>query len=239
MTTRRLLYCILFLSCSVIRDVLAQSHDTDVVRLILSNNNLDWEVSKCTILEDGRVIKLDFKNRSPTQKGIEKLSPEIEQLTELRELVLNDNSLQELPLQLWNCTKLSHLEIRDNYIRSLPKEISQCQNLEILDLRSNQLDSLPSEIGNLKALKILKLWSNNLQTLPVSIGELSSLQELYLRFNKLTYLPESITNLQLTYLDIMDNQLCTISGLTDLWLKKYNSDYQNMQRCEGLMKRFN
>lgn len=224
--------CLFFLSSP------GQISDLGVIKSIFEKNNLDWNIEEVATFNNGRIIELNLNNKNIAQKGITKLHYEIGLLTELRILTINDNDLTYLPKEILNCTKLTKLEIKNNNLLSIPSDIGKLSHLKVLDLRNNKLKELPPEIGKLKLLSKLQLWGNELISLPSEIGKLSSLRELYLRGNRLTGLPLSITKLKLTYLDMLENQLCDVPRRVDRWLQKYDVNYEMLQYCMGRNYRF-
>lgn len=232
------IYLIFLGVCSFFLSLPGQTSDLGVVESILEKNNLDWNIEEVATFNNGRIIELNLNNKNFGKEGIKTLTPEIGQLTELKELAINDNDLIILPKEIFNCVKLTKLEIKNNNLLSIPSDISKLSRLTVLDLRNNELKELPPEIGKLKLLSKLQLWGNELISLPSEIGKLSSLRELYLRGNRLTGLPLSITKLKLTYLDMLENQLCDVPRRIDRWLKKYDVNYEMLQYCMGRNYRF-
>lgn len=212
----------------------AQVDDLSVVRSILTmNGDLAWSVDEIATLNEGRVVALNLNNKDVGKAAITKLPPEIGQLTELKELSLNDNDLMALPKEFFNLAKLTRLEIQNNSLMSLTGDIARLSQLVELDLRNNQLRKIPAEIGKLKKLYKLQLWGNNFTALPPEIGNCIGLRELYLKGNRLTNLPVNITRLKLKYLDVLDNKLCGLTGKIDKWLKKFDNKYTSLQKCLG------
>ena len=211
--------------------------DASAVKSILDANKLNWDINRIATFKNGRIVTLNLNNPDVGKNGINKLPLAIGRLNALEVLTVNDNELKELPKEITNCTKLTRLEIQNNSLLSLPPGISKLVNLTVLDLRNNQLDALPKEIGMLKSIQKLQLWGNNFVTLPDEIGNLSTLKELYLKGNRINKLPVSITKLRIKYIDVIDNELCGITGPVDVWLKKFDEKYSSLQKCEG-EKRF-
>jgi Leucine-rich repeat (LRR) protein len=228
----------LFVVSALVFSIPAQPGDAEVVRTILTENGLSWDLNTVATFESGRVIALALNNQDFGSDGIKTLPASIGELTELKKLTLNDNSLTAVPPELFKCKKLTDLEIANNTLTSLPAAIGNLSHVRLLDLRNNQLDNLPPAIGQLKALVKLQLWGNKFVSLPSEIGGLTALQELYLKGNRLTNLPVSITRLSLKYLDVLDNKLCGLQGPVDAWLKKFDKKYESLQKCLGNDKRF-
>lgn len=136
------------------------------------------------------------------------LPSEIAQLTDLRELWLQDNQLTALPEAIAQLTNLQTLRLNDNQLTTLPEAIIQLTSLQGLYLHSNQLTTLPEAIAQLSNLHTLYLDNNQLTTLPEAIAQLTNLQRLDLDNNQLIALPENIGRLkQLKILVLEENPL--------------------------------
>uniref|UniRef100_A0A7N8XH91 Leucine-rich repeat-containing protein 7 n=1 Tax=Mastacembelus armatus TaxID=205130 RepID=A0A7N8XH91_9TELE len=119
--------------------------------------------------------------------------PEVlEQIHNLKELWLDNNSLQSIPGTIGKLRQLRYLDLAKNRIETLDTEISGCEALEDLLLSSNMLQHLPDSIGMLKKLTTLKVDDNQLTSLPNTIGSLSLLEELDCSCNELESLPPTI-----------------------------------------------
>ncbi len=139
---------------------------------------------------------------------ISKLSPEIENLTNLTKLDLEYSQLKELPKEIGKLSSLKELNLARNQLKHLPVEIGNLKKLEKLYLSKNQLKRLPNEIGGLKSLKELDLRSNKLKKLPREIGNLWDLEILRLTQNQLDELPKTIGRLRsLMLLSLSENQI--------------------------------
>ncbi|KAM0006996.1 putative transferase, protein kinase RLK-Pelle-LRR-XI-2 family [Helianthus debilis subsp. tardiflorus] len=115
-----------------------------------------------------RVTGIVFETRRLT--GF--LSPAIGQLSELKELSLNDNCLNDrIPPELGNCRKIEVINFGNNkFSGEVPAEISYLLRLRILDLSSNEFTG---ELGFLKHFRNLEKLAleNNMFTgkVPVSL----------------------------------------------------------------------
>uniref|UniRef100_A0A3Q3LQP3 Leucine rich repeat containing 7 n=1 Tax=Mastacembelus armatus TaxID=205130 RepID=A0A3Q3LQP3_9TELE len=116
----------------------------------------------------------------------------LEQIHNLKELWLDNNSLQSIPGTIGKLRQLRYLDLAKNRIETLDTEISGCEALEDLLLSSNMLQHLPDSIGMLKKLTTLKVDDNQLTSLPNTIGSLSLLEELDCSCNELESLPPTI-----------------------------------------------
>ncbi|MFX0076113.1 MAG: leucine-rich repeat domain-containing protein [Candidatus Hermodarchaeota archaeon] len=134
--------------------------------------------------------------------------PSLDRLTELEELYLNNNQLDDLPRWIGDLSNLKILNIGKNRFKELPIEIMKLKNLQQFYLRYNDLEELPETLGNLNTLTTLHLDSNELTSLPEAFGKLINLQSLSFWNNKLGKLCESFGQLiNLRYLDLGRNNL--------------------------------
>ncbi|NWW50720.1 LRRC7 protein, partial [Pedionomus torquatus] len=119
--------------------------------------------------------------------------PEVlEQIQNLKELWMDNNSLQVLPGSIGKLKQLVYLDVSKNRIETVDLDISGCEGLEDLLLSSNMLQQLPDSIGLLKRLTTLKVDDNQLTILPNAIGNLSLLEEFDCSCNELESLPSTI-----------------------------------------------
>uniref|UniRef100_A0A8C3LNM4 Leucine-rich repeat-containing protein 7 n=1 Tax=Chrysolophus pictus TaxID=9089 RepID=A0A8C3LNM4_CHRPC len=119
--------------------------------------------------------------------------PEVlEQIQNLKELWMDNNSLQILPGSIGKLKQLVYLDMSKNRIETVDLDISGCEGLEDLLLSSNMLQQLPDSIGLLKRLTTLKVDDNQLTILPNAIGNLSLLEEFDCSCNELESLPSTI-----------------------------------------------
>ncbi|KAJ8273983.1 hypothetical protein COCON_G00086080 [Conger conger] len=116
----------------------------------------------------------------------------LEQIQHLKELWMDNNSLQSIPGSVGRLKHLSYLDLSKNRIESVDSDISGCEVLEDLLLSFNSLQQLPDSIGILKKLTTLKVDENQLSSLPNAIGSLSHLEEFDCSANELQALPPTI-----------------------------------------------
>ena len=138
---------------------------------------------------------------------IKQLNEDVDNLQKLRELILEENQLTELPrtfprlrqLQLFNCAR--------NNIYHLPEDMGNLTALVTLDLSMNQLEFLPDSITNLHYLEELSVAKNDLYKLPEIAPHLEHLTALNLDANNLHLLPPRLGELPLKYLRASHNRL--------------------------------
>uniref|UniRef100_A0A674D6P7 Leucine rich repeat containing 7 n=1 Tax=Salmo trutta TaxID=8032 RepID=A0A674D6P7_SALTR len=152
--------------------------------------------------------------------------PEVlEQIHNLKELWMDNNSLQKIPGCIGKLRQLRYLDLAKNRIESLDTDISGCECLEDLLLSSNMLQHLPDTIGMLKKLTTLKVDDNQLtsllqslnfpnkicnelESLPPTIGYLPNLRTFSADENFLIELPREIGNCKnVTVMSLRSNKL--------------------------------
>ena len=151
------------------------------------------------------IISLDVSNRNVTALK----SGDFDDMTSLRTLKLNDNSLKKLPVNIFSdLTSLQYLYIGNNKIATLNASVfSGLDQLAFLYMHNNNIKKLPSGIfRDLSSIYMINLHTNRL----VDIGTgrflgLSTLKQLYLQGNKIKSLSstsfvglENLTSLNLS-----------------------------------------
>jgi hypothetical protein len=139
-------------------------------------------------------------------------------LSNLQTLILEHNSISELPEEIGALKKLKTLQIANNKLTSLPESIKNCKKLEAVDIgfnaftdlsplkpltnlvtllcNNNLLTTLDLEWTNLKRLVVLQTKGNPLTFLTVNISECVLLQQLGLADTNVVALPSSISKLK-------------------------------------------
>ena len=93
-------------------------------------------------------------------KGLHTLPGDVENLVNLKRLVLSENNLKEFPNQICELSSITHLFLDRCNLSDIPDCISKLENLEVLWLMHNGKITLPDSIVKLKKLKSLNLAYN-------------------------------------------------------------------------------
>ncbi|KAF9471917.1 hypothetical protein BDN70DRAFT_938582 [Pholiota conissans] len=88
------------------------------------------------------------------------------QLSSLRTLKLDHNSIRSIPDSLGDLRWLEVLLCADNKLDSLPSTIGKLQKLETLDAHHNNINELPPTLWNCASLMIINVTSNFLSSWP-------------------------------------------------------------------------
>ncbi|XP_008234489.2 PREDICTED: probable LRR receptor-like serine/threonine-protein kinase At3g47570 [Prunus mume] len=144
-----------------------------------------WHGVTCSLRQHQRVSMLDLQS----QNFAGSISPQIGNLSFLRELYLQNNSFtHEIPSEIGHLHRLKILRLDQNLLSGpVPAKISNCINLIFIHFGDNRLvGKIPSEISTLSKLQKLVLQSNNFTgEIPPSLGNLSSLETLGATYNNL------------------------------------------------------
>lgn len=111
---------------------------------------------------------------------------------------------------------LTRIYCGENSLQELPEEIYTFLNLDTLAVENNKLQHIPSAIGKLKKLRVLYVNENCLKqnSFPSSMQDLSRLTTLWLQGNKLKTLPTELCFLtNLRYLNAGQNRIKSVSTL--------------------------
>lgn len=185
-----------------------------------------------------------------TSKNIEKLERVVNlfnyKLSPLKILILNNNSIKDLPEKFAILENLEELYVKNNLLSFLPESLGKLSHLRVLDLSHNDLVMYSGTIGDLTSLERLDLSNNRLSFIHDGISELESLQILNLRNNRIQYVPESLSELKkLRALDLRENEFFlfpeSISKLikrnvtiqTDISLPKYSAIYKKKRKLKN------
>ncbi|KAF9543214.1 hypothetical protein EC957_001089 [Mortierella hygrophila] len=218
----------------VVPDSLLKLTKLDVLDLSCNSISSFHSAFKMKKLKNLRRLNLDHNMLTD-------ISP-IYKLKSLRELRMNHNFVPFLAIAIQNMTKLKILAMESNSLSTLPETMGKLGNLCELRLSDNNLRALPESIGSIRTLQVLALRSNLLERLPESWKDMENLSTLDLASNKLTSLPADIVRLpKLTHLDLHDNQIRAlpdkIGQLSNLVvLQLCNNQLRELPRDIGRLK---
>ncbi|GLV43761.1 uncharacterized protein CBL_06915 [Carabus blaptoides fortunei] len=147
-----------------------------------------------------------------SQKKLHEFPPAIRQLEgNLRTLDISDNKFTALPNEISCFIHLKHLNLSKNKLTKLPDCIGALTRLESLNASHNHLVSLPRTLSNLINLKQVYLADNQLKDFPLMLCGLKHLDMLDLSKNKINTIPSEASALNVTELNLNQNQISEIS----------------------------
>ncbi|GLJ31732.1 hypothetical protein SUGI_0638110 [Cryptomeria japonica] len=134
-------------------------------------------------------------------KALRTLPVSFQQLRNLKYLDLSGClKLQQLPHQITDQVCLRELRIQDTSLEELPSNIGQLSKLEVLTIGSQLLKRLPDSLGDLSGLKSLSIINCfALECLPETLGHLKLLEHLCIEATGVRSLPKGfrlLANLQ-------------------------------------------
>lgn len=113
--------------------------------------------------------------------------------THLQLLDLNQNDIEEIPINFYSMTSLTHLDIGNNFISDIPEEIKNLKNLSTLNISNCRFTMFPVNIFHLSQLKVLNISGLSLEQLPNDFGfHFQDLENLQLSFNRFQDFPKQI-----------------------------------------------
>lgn len=156
----------------------------------------------------------------------------------LKTLDLSENRFAELPDDLGKFTLLKHLNVAGNRLISIPEIIGVLVKLETLNAMNNLIVRLPPELGQCKNLKQINLSNNQINEFPTMVCGLKQLDLLDLSRNKITLIPPEVSSLQVTELNVNQNQISEVSENIALCpkLKTFRIEENCLQATAALSK---
>ena len=129
----------------------------------------------------------------------------------IRSLDLSKNKLRTVPSYLGTCPVLKQLNFASNRLTNLPDNLGNIKKLETLNLAENRINLLPQSFSNLVNLRILILSDNVIASFPLQVCGLKHLEMLDLSKNKIQEIPDGAEELQVSELNLNQNQVSKIS----------------------------
>lgn len=184
------------------------------------------------------VYRLNLSNRKIDEAELKNLLP---RLKNLRELVLNDTFISQLPSTIGenrqlNFLQIQHLENHNNNLQSLPASITLLENMVFINLIGNPNLQWPvvfEKFSKLPRLSNIALMNNNLKTLPKQILKNKNIQMIWLgknpdlrlrnTFNKLSKLP-ILQQLGLGNSNhkVLSSNVAKLKSIENMWLSGNN-----------------
>lgn len=153
---------------------------------------------------------------------------------DIETVILNSNSLKEVPQQISNFKNLIKIELADNKLEVIPSYFNDFKNLKRLNISENKHLNLKESLKNLNQTKIddLDISNCDLLYIPHTISELTSLEKLDASNNYIFELPVLFNELEnLKYLNLSYNEIDSI-GYSLHRLKKL--EYINLEGNKNL-----
>jgi len=123
------------------------------------------------------------------------LDTNIEQLSNLDEIILDENPNLDLDQAMTVLSKLKNLKklsLSKCKLKFLPLGLAELNNLEDIDLDENDFEDIPRSIRKLKNLKYLNLFDNKIKNITLKNGDLTSLTHINLGYNLFEIFPTEL-----------------------------------------------
>lgn len=104
-----------------------------------------------------RIIGIGISN---SKRDLRTIPNFLKELSELKEIYINECNLIEIPDFIGEYTKLQTLYLRDNMLTKIPHALSDLKNLKILNLSNNKIKKIPDFIKKTNYLEELNLENN-------------------------------------------------------------------------------
>ncbi|XP_059649500.1 disease resistance protein RPV1-like isoform X2 [Cornus florida] len=182
----------------------------------------------------GYLKSLVFLNVKKCYK-LNRLPLEFDSGEALTELLIDDTSIQEVPIGRGVMKKLETLSATHcGSLTQIPTSIGDLKSMSDLTFDYSHITELPDSIGSLVKLRRLSLRYCKLKKIPDSIGKLESLIELRLSGAIFTELPDTIGNLKhLRILDIVFSSIVKLPSAIGMLLKLEELDALGCLNLEG------
>lgn len=124
----------------------SESHYLNLSNCNMNDEELDIVLSYLT--ENGLSSQIHIFDLERNQ--LTKISPEIENFTNILVLDLSKNYLSQIPNEMLKLNNLSYLLLDNNNFRKIPPELCNLPNMRHLYLDNNKLTEIPREIEKIK-----------------------------------------------------------------------------------------
>ena len=151
------------------------------------------------------VFQLSGSNVSEFPKDIARIKDTV------RSLDLSKNKLKVIPDYMGTFANLKHLNLNDNKVGTVPSSIGDLSKLESLSMRNNILVTLPRSLESLSHLRSVDLSGNHISSFPKQFVNLKHLDMIDLSRNKITEIPDGVEGLQVSELNLNQNQISKMS----------------------------
>lgn len=129
----------------------------------------------------------------------------------VRSMDLSCNKIKQIPESIGTFIQLKQINMNSNKLTSIPDEIGHCRKLETITMTDNFIVSVPTTISDLSNLRVLNLSGNQIRIFPVQLAELRHLDVVDLSKNKLSEIPDGLEKLNVSELNLNQNQVSKIS----------------------------
>ena len=150
-----------------------------IIFLFLNLLQTNRQISQSKELEEtGEFNSIKRALKSPDKVIVLKLNP-------------FENSINEIPLEIFKFQNLKEIDLTDQNISSIPKEISTAKNLEILNLAGNKITEIPTQLCECDKLQELRI-GDDIKSFPECLKTMKSLKHLSVQSNAVNELMDEL-----------------------------------------------
>jgi Leucine-rich repeat (LRR) protein len=197
------------------------AHLTKLKTVLIYDSRTDFKIAKNSLLQTVIVRGGKQQRNFARLKNLEKLDlsscnltslpKKLHKNTDLKNLLLNQNSINLSATKVKNNYSVEKIEMQENKLTVIPDMIAKFPNLKSLVLNGNEIATVSPAIAQLSKLETLSLYKNNLTSIPEGVYSLANLKQIDLYYNQLERVDERISNLQnLEVLYLSNNHLLSI-----------------------------
>ena len=173
--------------------------------------NIIFQINDTILKKENEIKNFNVQELSLAGEDVFELPKIVFNFTKLKQLWLNDCSLNHIPDSIATLKELELLFFSNNNIKSIPNSFSTLKNLKNLTAYSNSITAIPKDIGQLEHLRTLSLFDNKIKTIPKSIAKLDNLKHLNLSNNQITAIPIEFFKLKnIISIDLSKNKITTV-----------------------------
>jgi len=157
-------------------------------------------------------LRYNTHNVQLTTGRLKKVPNELKICTELKNLDLFGNSIQEIPDWFFQFKRLEHLSLKNNILKELPTIVFTLENIKYLNLAENQINEVTGHnFMNLMNIERIDISYNSILSIPFKRVEYPKCKNLNIKGNKLIVFPSAISNVNtLEKLDLSENRISSI-----------------------------
>jgi Leucine-rich repeat (LRR) protein len=194
---------------------------TKLKTILIYDSRTDFKIAKNSSLQTVIVRGGKQQRNFARLKNLEKLDlsscnltslpKKLHKNTDLKNLLLNQNSINLSAPKVKNNYSVEKIEMQENKLTVIPDMIAKFPNLKSLVLNGNEIATVSPAIAQLSKLETLSFYKNNLKAIPEGVYALSNLKQIDLYYNQLERVDERISDLQnLEVLYLSNNRLLSI-----------------------------
>ena len=155
----------------IYREIKCINNQKNITEITVNNHNI-IKICKNFFFNLSNLTSINLSNNS-----LGKISKNFKELTNLKQLILNNNCISVIPIFLKDL-KLEEIQLEGNKIKLIPIVIRNFNELKFLNLSQNKLEKLPIELGLVNNLEKLYIDRNQFSEIPTSLCYLNNLKSI-------------------------------------------------------------